>query len=213
MSEKALKGTPLGEPGLISPSSKPFGDTGQFCVSKAQCTVLRTSTKTGEEGGWDKQPDRGEPRDQLPLALPGSDDPPPPPLGNREPRPRRARLTFTGADQKIAVRRDAAEGQVHHGPRVAGASERRLPHGHGGGERGDAKRGPRVSFSSARRGAPHSHRGRLGSPRDSRPPREGGRGRKGRGEGSAAEPACRQPPSTPVAAGSDGATTRRVLRK
>lgn len=42
-------------------------------------------------------------------------------------------LTLAGADEEISVRGDAAEGQVHHGPRVAGAGERGLPHGHGGG--------------------------------------------------------------------------------
>lgn len=105
----------------------------------------------------------------------------------------RAWLTFAGADQKVAVRRDAAEGQVHHGPRVAGASERCLPHGHGGGERGDAKHGPRVSFSSARRGVPRSRRGRLGSTRDVRRPREG-QGGKEEGRGPRTGPAATHRP-------------------
>lgn len=48
------------------------------------------------------------------------------------PRPPVA-LTLAGADKEVAVGGDAAEGQVHHGPRVPGARQRGLPHGHGGG--------------------------------------------------------------------------------
>lgn len=51
--------------------------------------------------------------------------------GSRTKRP--VPLTLAGADEEISVGGDAAEGQVHHGPRVAGAGERGLPHGHGGG--------------------------------------------------------------------------------
>lgn len=53
------------------------------------------------------------------------------PGGSRTKRP--VPLTLAGADEEISVGGDAAEGQVHHGPRVAGAGERGLPHGHGGG--------------------------------------------------------------------------------
>lgn len=44
-----------------------------------------------------------------------------------------AALTLAGADKEVAVGGDSAEGQVHHGPRVPGARQRGLPHGHGGG--------------------------------------------------------------------------------
>lgn len=146
--------------------------------------MLRSTKNGGEEG----QIKPGQGRASVPVAqsLAAMTHPP---LGTREPRPSRGQLTFASADQKVAVRRDAAEGQIHHGPRVAGASERRLPHGHGGGERGDAERGPRVAVVLLLcRGAsgclrpPHSRRGRVWNPRDARPPREGQGGReKGRG--------------------------------
>ena len=51
-------------------------------------------------------------------------------LGVRGRPARRSDLTFTGADEEVSVGRDAAEGQVHHRPRVSGARERRLPHRH-----------------------------------------------------------------------------------
>lgn len=177
------------------------------------------STKTGGEEEHIK-PGQGRAEAAVPAApsfeLAAATHPP---LGTREPRPSRAQLTFASADQKVAVRRDAAEGQIHHGPRVARASERRLPHGHGGGEHGDAERGPRVAVVLLLcRGASGSLRAPAVTPRPRREsPRpaaaKGGTGREGGGKGSAGEPARRHSPSTPVAAGSDGAPTRRVSRK
>lgn len=174
------------------------------------------STKNGGKEEHTK-PGQGRAEDALPAAqsfkLAATTHPP---LGTGEPRPSRAQLTFASADQKVAVRRDAAEGQIHHGPRVARASQWRLPHGHGGGERGDAERGPRVAVVLLLcRGASGSLRAPALTPTPGRESpesaaAEGGTGREGGGEGSAGEPARYHSRSTPVAAGSDGAPTRRV---
>lgn len=40
-------------------------------------------------------------------------------------------VTFAGADEEVAIRSDATEGQVHHRPGVTGAGERSLSHRHG----------------------------------------------------------------------------------
>lgn len=40
------------------------------------------------------------------------------------------RLTFTSTDEKIAIRSDSAEGQIHNRPSVTGTRERSLPHSH-----------------------------------------------------------------------------------
>lgn len=43
---------------------------------------------------------------------------------------RRLRPTFTSTDEKIAIRSDSAEGQIHDGSGVTGARKRSLPHSH-----------------------------------------------------------------------------------
>lgn len=78
--------------------------------------------------------------------------------GRRRPPP----LTLAGADEKVAVGGDAAEGQVHHGPRVPGARQGGLSHGHGGG--GDPEAGRGGGAAGRRRGARARSLGRDTSP-------------------------------------------------